>query len=337
MAMFQHVLADAGLVVQMPEHRSLVEAAVEKHGLGEWKNECSVKPQWNIGLVELLCVEPEWTQQQWVAHRVKGTKVEVREGQTPKKGEDPAMRPNTARMDFLEKTDLIVRAVAEQLGVDPTPKDLTKDSCLPEGGYIYLLRIADCGVFKLGHFQSNKKLSAQGNWVGKESVWERYSGRGEGPSLRPHAEGKWSRETVELHALVSGAKLEDEQALQKALREMAKGGAGYLRSPGVSEMHDLRLMDFALQEMGKFGTLNVAGTPPYMEFAWAGPPAAEDGDEAVPSLSDSGKSHVLKELKTGKSRGHGAALKPSQIRSKVGLLRTYYQEPGVSLTPFDTF
>ena len=57
--MFQLTLADAGMVMQMPEHRAEVEAAVAKDPeLAEWKNSCSKKPEYNVGLVDLLCNQP---------------------------------------------------------------------------------------------------------------------------------------------------------------------------------------------------------------------------------------------------------------------------------------
>ena len=341
--MFQHVLADAALVEQMPQHRSLVETAVAKHGLEEWQNSCSKKAEYNIGLVGLLCNEPAWVKRQWVIHRVKGTSAgEVREQQV-KAGEVPAMHSNEPRMEFFRKTDLIVRAVAEVLCVDPTPKALTKHCALDDGGYLYILRDVKggCKVFKLGHFQADLKKKVKGKVDGaRVAVWDRYSGRGDTPNLKPHAVGFWNEENWELYALVPGT-FAHEQTIHDTLREKAKGGGGYLRShmnPSASEFHDLRLLGLALQEMRKRGFVSVADKPDYSDLVWESGDEVEEPKEAEvrenesgggKAISDGQKCNIKRELLVAggaKNKDSGKDLTVAQIRTRLGQLRAYYEE-----------
>jgi hypothetical protein len=265
MAMFQLELADHGLVGEMQKHREWVEVAVEEAGLSKWVSQWGNKPDFKVGLVELLCEKSEWVVKRWLTHRIKGTKKEVREGQTPAKGEVPKMRLNTELVELLTHSNLVVRKVAEKMGVEAGQKPLTMDTPLPPGGYIYWITIkGDCPVDKGGHFQV-KEVKGEEAFVSLREG--RYNDRKKPPSLTPHAVGHWRPDNLELYALVSHASLDDEHRLHKLLNDEANNGGCYKRSPG-NEMHDKALRTLWVQEMGKLGTLNVANQPPYSLFTW---------------------------------------------------------------------
>jgi hypothetical protein len=102
------------------------------------------------------------------------------------------------------------------VGIDAEPKPLTLDTELPDGTYYYIISIDDCQVLKHGHFECSKKK-------GKTRVRHRYDCRQQPPCLAPHAIGKWSMDTIKLHALISNVKHADEEAFQVQLRELGKG------------------------------------------------------------------------------------------------------------------
>jgi hypothetical protein len=283
MAMFQLELADHGLVEEMQKHREWVEVAVEEAGLSKWVSQWGNKPDFKVGLVELLCEKSEWVVKRWLTHRIKGTKNEVRVGQTPAKGEVPSMRLNTELMELLTHSNLVVRKVAEKMGVESGQKPLTMETPLPPGGYVYWITIkGDCPVDKGGHFQV-KEVKGEEAFVSLREG--RYNDRKKPPSLTPHAVGHWRLDNLELYALASHASLDDEHRLHKLLRDEAREGGCYKRSPG-NEMHDKALRMLWVQEMGKLGTLNVADHPPYSLFTWERPQgeepeeAAEEPEEA---------------------------------------------------------
>lgn len=319
------------LLRMMPLHPDLVQTVIGELGLAEWQNSYRKTCHWGLGGL-LLSVEGQaFVAEGWGFHVTDGTPLEVSEKRKPPKNmpEDEKVKwleemglQCTARVDFLKKTDQVVREVAKRLGEVVTPK-ATLETQIEEGSYIYLIVVANSKVFKLGHWKIAKTKHRQGCF--KDRYWSDRDDRlKQAPDLGPHWDGEWCLERLSLEHYVKGSEGQEHE-IHRQLRELAVD-LDFLPCPGRNEFHDARLLKKAIGLMN--GLVAKAAKPVELVV----PEVPEDAPPISGLvLTRPMVSNLKKELKEGKpfnwERGQDPErmLRDDQILRKVAKLQQHFE------------